>query len=59
MSTWTVGKNLMKNHYHLCIEIYGLDPSYFHSAPGLAWKACSKKTDLKLELLTDYYVIDG
>ena len=27
-----------------CIEIYGLDPSYFLSAPGLAWQACFKKT---------------
>ena len=23
-----------------CIEIYGLDPSYFFSAPRLAWQAC-------------------
>ena len=23
-----------------CIEIYGLDPSYFYSAPRLAWQAC-------------------
>ena len=23
-----------------CIEIYGLDPSHFLSAPGLAWQAC-------------------
>ena len=27
-----------------CIEIYGHDPSYFYSAPGLAWEACLKKT---------------
>ena len=40
-----------------CIEIYGLDPSYFYSAPGLAWQACSKKTDVKLELLTDYQIL--
>ena len=25
------------------IEIYGLDPLYFLSAPGLAWQACLKK----------------
>ena len=25
-----------------CIEIYGLDPSYFLSAPGLARQACLK-----------------
>ena len=36
-----------------CAEIYGLDPSYFYSAPGLAWQACLKKTEVKLELLTD------
>ena len=27
------------------------------SAPGLAWQACLKKTEVKLELLTDYGVI--
>ena len=26
-----------------CTEIYGLDPSHFLPAPGLAWKACLKK----------------
>ena len=26
-----------------CIEIHGLDPSHFLSAPGLAWQACLKK----------------
>ena len=36
-----------------CIEIYGLDPSYFLSAPGLAWQACLKKTNVNLESLTD------
>ena len=32
------------------IEIYGLDPAHFLSAPGLAWQACLKKTKVKLEL---------
>ena len=36
-----------------CIEIYGLDPSHFLSAPGLAWQACLKITNVNLELLTD------
>ena len=36
-----------------CIEIYGLDPSHFLSAPGLAWQACLKKANMNLELLTD------
>ena len=36
-----------------CIEIYRLDLSYLYSVPGLAWQACLKKTDVKLELLRD------
>ena len=31
------------------IEIYGFDPSYFYSAPGLAWQACLNKTLLMIE----------
>ena len=31
-----------------------LDPAHFLSLPGLAWQACLKKTNVKLELLTDY-----
>ena len=36
-----------------CIEIYGIDPSYFYSAPGLAWQAYLKKVNVKLKSLTD------
>ena len=41
----------------ICLEIYELDPVYFVSAPGLAWQACLKNTEVKLELLTDYGMI--
>ena len=36
-----------------CIKVYELDPAHFLSAPGLTWQACLKKTEVKLELLTD------
>ena len=36
-----------------CIEIYGLDPPYSLSGPGLAWQASLKKTGTELELVTD------
>ena len=36
-----------------CLEIYKLHPAYFLTAPGLAWWACLKKTEVELELLTD------
>ena len=29
-----------------CINIYGLDPSHFLSASGLAWQACLKRQKL-------------
>ena len=33
--------------------MYELDPAHFLSLPGLAWQVCLKKTNIKLELLTD------
>ena len=44
--------DVCENFRDKCIEIYRLDP-YFLSAPGLAWQACLKKTEVKLKLLTD------
>ena len=37
----------------MCIKIYGLDPVHFVSPPVSAWQACLKKSEVKLELLTD------
>ena len=45
--------NVFENFINKCIEIYEIDPAHLFSAPGLAWKACQKKTGIKLELLTD------
>ncbi|KAK3801763.1 hypothetical protein RRG08_043778 [Elysia crispata] len=33
---------------------YGLDPAHYYTSPGLSWDALLKKTEVKLELLTDY-----
>ena len=45
--------DVFENFRNKCIEMYELDPAHFLSAPGLGWKACSKETGVKLELLTD------
>ena len=42
------------NFRNTCLKVYELDPAHFLSLPGLAWQACLKKTNVKLELLTDY-----
>ena len=45
--------DVFENFRNKCIEIYELDPDHFLSAPGLAWQACLKKTEVKLELFTE------
>ena len=45
--------DVFENFRNKCIEIYELDPAHILSAPGLAWQACLKKTEVELELLTD------
>ena len=49
--------DVFENFRSRCIEIYELDPAHFSSAPGLAWQACLKKTEVKLELLTKHYML--
>ena len=46
--------DIFENFRQSCLENYELDPAHFVSLPGLAWQACLKKTNVKLELLTDY-----
>ena len=36
-----------------CNQYYSLDPAHYFTAPGLAWDAALKMTDVKLDLLTD------
>ena len=45
--------DVFENFRDMCIKVYGLDPAYFLSAPGLGWQACLKKTGVKLELIND------
>ena len=45
--------DIFENFRNMCIKVYELDPSRFLSAPGLAWQGCLKKTEVKLELLTN------
>ena len=49
--------DVYENFRNMCLDKYELDPVYFVSASRLAWQACSKKTGVKLELITDYDMI--
>ena len=46
--------DVFENFMNMCIKVYELDPAHFVLLPGLAWQACLKKTNIELELLTDY-----
>ena len=49
--------DVFENFRNTCLKVYELDPAHFLSLPGLAWQACLKKTNVKLELLTDYNML--
>ena len=45
--------DVFTNFRKVCFDIYELDPAHFLSAPGLAWQACLKKSNVELELISD------
>ena len=45
--------DVMENFRKICRENYGLDPLWYYTAPGLAWDACLKLTEVELELISD------
>ena len=45
--------DVFENFRNICLENYKLDPAHYFTAPSLAWDACLKMTNVKLELLTD------
>ena len=45
--------NVFEAFRDTCLRHYKLDPAHCYTSPGLAWKACLKRTGIKLELLTN------
>ena len=45
--------DVFENFRDICLKNYGLDPVHYYTAPGLAWDACLKMTDIQLELISD------
>ena len=49
--------DVFENFRDMSLKEYQLDPAHFLSLPGLAWQACLKKTNIELELLTDFKML--
>ena len=45
--------DVFENLRNVCMENYNLDPAHYFTAPGLAWDACLKITNVELELVSD------
>ena len=45
--------NVFEAFRKVFLKNYGLDLAHFYTAPGLAWKACLKKTRIRLNLLLE------
>ena len=49
----TLLADIFENFRTVCLKGYELDPAYFYTTPGLTFEACLKKTNKKIETLTD------
>ena len=49
--------DVFDNFKNACLNNYELDPTHFVSLPGLAWQGYLKKTNVELELITDYDIL--
>ena len=49
--------DVFENFKDMCLKEYELHPVHFVLLPGLAWQACLKKTNIELEILTDYDIL--
>ena len=45
--------DVFENFREVCRKNYDLDPAWYYTAPGLAWDAALKMTNVRLELLND------
>ena len=49
--------DVFENFRNMYLKIYELDTAKFLSAPGLAWQVALKEITVKLNLLTDIYML--
>jgi len=46
--------DVFENFRDICLQTYGLDPTFYFTVPGFSFDCMLKYTTMKLELLSDY-----
>jgi len=49
--------DVFENFRDVCMKAYSIDPAFYYTAPGMSFDCMLKKTDIKLDLLTDYEMV--
>ena len=49
--------DIFENFRDVCLKNCKLDPAWYYTSPGLSWDALLKKTEIKLDLLSDINMI--
>ena len=49
--------DIFENFRDVCLKHYKLDPAWYYTSPGLSWDALIKKTEIKLDLLSNINMI--
>ena len=49
--------DIFENFRDVCLKHYKLDSAWYYTSPGLSWDALLKKTEIKLDLLSDINMI--
>lgn len=49
--------NAFEKFRNMCLGYYGLNPCHYFSSPGLSWNDMIKLTGVKLDLITDDFLI--
>ena len=57
MSNVLLLADVFENFRNISMTHYRLDPAWYFSAPGLAWDAALKITQMQLELLIDHHML--
>ncbi|XP_060869078.1 uncharacterized protein LOC132943926 [Metopolophium dirhodum] len=49
--------DIFENFRDVCMKAYAIDPAFYYTAPGMSFHCMLKKTQIRLQLLSDYEML--